>query len=109
MKNNLLKFTITAASSTLLLAVLPSGAVPPAPNPPNPVSQPANAVIGRPGFGQRLGMFSQLEEGTKVLGSPIQVTNQTIAKINDVVIDFESGRLLYVVAAMGTNNTNNRR
>ena len=39
-----------------------------------PGSQPTNAVIGRPGFGQRMGMIGPFEEATKVIGSQIEAT-----------------------------------
>jgi len=89
-------------SGTLLLAsLLTIEAAPPG-------SQPTNAVIGRPGFGQRMGMIGQFEEAAKVIGSPIEATNrQPIGVINDAAVDLESGRLLYVIASLGaTNNTN---
>ena len=70
----------------LLTSLLPLGAAPP---------RLTNALSGA---GQRIGV---LEEAKKVIGTDLKDNkNQSIGKIEDLVVDLESGRLLYGIAAI---------
>jgi len=61
-----------------------------------------NAVIGRSPAGQRIG---PLEEARKVIGSDLKDTHsQSIGRIEDMVVDLESGRVLYSIATLKGQN-----
>ena len=53
----------------------------------------------------RAGQIGQFEEARKVFGSDIKNTqNQALGKIQDAVVDLESGRILYTVASINGVN-----
>ena len=86
MKRMLKLQTAVSMSALLIASLLPISAAPP---------RNTNALNT---VGQRIGM---LEEGKKVIGSDLKDNkNQALGKLDDLVVDLESGRILYGIASV---------
>src|SRR3954471_18757260 len=97
MNKYVLNLQVAVSSGVLLVSSVYA-----APPGSHPSTQGTNAVVGRSPAGQRIGT---LEEAKKIIGSDLKDTHsQSIGRIEDMVLDLESGRVLYSIATLKGQN-----
>src|SRR5436190_16263570 len=91
MKNSIgIQFTIITAK---MLGIAASTAAP-------PTAANTNSVIGR-ALGKQSNNIGTFEEAKQVIGGDLKDRqNKSVGKVDDVVVDLESGKILYAIGSM---------